>query len=233
MRRWFPALATLLVLTAASPASGSATPFTVCIGFEDTEAGDLDYNDFGMAMTLDETVDAAGALARVEMAFEALVNLGGDVHDIHVARRFSPDTRYRVTVRRSRPGRGTETPETTVPFDGAGDLDVRLFDTEHVARGDTVTVVVDVVRSAEAPVDGPRVFEDVYDPWMFDRTTGIARHVGDVQAFGATDAAVPFVLVLPCRRWEPVGEYATITDAYPDFASFFLTGDARFARWFE
>lgn len=231
MRSALYALLALLALLSSQAVTAETEIPEVYVGFEDRSECDYDYNDFGMTMSASETYDPAGTLTRVTLAFEAVCHLAGDAHDIHIARGFAEGSLYVASLRRSRAAGGNETAEGL--WRGAGDLDVVLFDTEHTLPRDRVTLVIDLTVSAEPRGGEPLTVLGRYDPWLDNRVTGEQLHVDDTQPYRDTGSEVPYVLILPSAGWQPPGEWACVTDLYPDFESYYVTRDPRFARWFE
>lgn len=214
---------------------------TAYIGYEDRQAGDFDYNDFGMNMYVQETY-VNGYLSEITLEFEALVRLAGDRHDIHILRELSDDTEYDYTVTRSDSAQGTETAEGT--YSGSGDLDVVLFDTNYFSSGDTVTINVEITSSDDMynPGATPPRFDleplfAFYDPWMNDKSIGNAeRHIDDVQA-ATTELPtqgydVPYIIVVPVTDWPAPGEQVTVTDIYGDFDNYYRTQDSTYEDWY-
>jgi len=210
------------------------------VGFEDRAGRDFDYNDFGMRMEVEEERDGPDRLRRVMLRFEAACHLAGDVHDVHLRRIFPDRARFAFTLERSRPAQGTESPETPGADEGAGELDVVLFDTGHALPGDRVTLEVFLDDCVEVPVaeplagpESPDSLWSRYDPWLFNRVLGQERHVGESQPFRDEGFEVPYVLVVPARDWFTPDENVPVTTTYPLFREFHATRDPALARWFE
>jgi hypothetical protein len=238
-----PLLALVLgLLAVAGPGAAwdGREVFECFAGFEDRAGRDYDYNDFGMAVRVEESRDPAGRLRRVEMHFEARCRLAGDAHDIHAARSFAASTRYRWTLARSRPALGAEAPATTGPVAGSGPVEVLIFDSARTRPGERVSVVVEVVEDGE-PAPAPRGPADLaadplppeYDLWLFNRVQATERRRGERQPYFDRDFEVPFVLHVPDPDWEPPPEGVPVGRLHPDFERFHETGDPGLARWFE
>jgi len=201
---------------------------TAYIGYEDTQGGDFDYNDFGMTMFIAEGY-VGDCLTEINMQFSSVTKLAGDVHDIHILRGLSDSTFYNYTIQRSAAPQGTETPEATNES-GQGDFDIVLFDTSF-APGDTVTIHIEITDGC-APYSGTPW--DYYDPYMNDRTAGGVRHIGDSQpavsplpTYNVT-YYVPFILVIPVTGWQAPAD--CITNSYPLFDDYYATGSP--ADWY-
>ena len=196
---------------------------TAYIGYEDTEHGDFDYNDFGMTTWIEETyVD--GCLAEINMVFHSVVHNAGDSHDIHILRTLDGSTTYyNYTITRTTAAQGTET--SVSPASDEGDIDIVLFDTLYFTPGDQVTMHVEIIDGCEAYSSTPW---DYYDPYMHDRTAGTVHDIADSQSAVAPlplwpdGYDVPYILVIPVTGWQAPS--SCITDLYPYF-------DDYYAEW--
>jgi VCBS repeat-containing protein len=204
---------------------------TAYIGYEDTQGGDFDYNDFGMNMCIQETY-ADGCLTEINMWFESARKDSGGSHDIHIRRTLSGSTFYSYTIERSTPDQGTETPELT-NASGQGNFNIILFDTSHFTSGATVTIHIEIVDGCEPYSETPW---DYYDPYMNYRNHA-ERHIGETQpavsplpTYNAT-YYVPFILVIPVTGWQAPAERQCITSLYPYFDDYYATGSRE--NWYE
>jgi hypothetical protein len=206
------------------------------IGYEDKVAGDFDYNDFGMRMQVEERYGAGDVLTGLTMNFVSQFHLAQYLQDIHILRDFDPAATYTYTITRSTPAQGTEQPAGA--YVGSGDLDVILYDSLYFAADVTVSIEVTMTSTVDLFDPGlvpPRPDLDPifarYDPYMGVRDNGQFRHIADTQPFFGAPPDVPYILVVPIDGWTPGGEGVTITDVYPFFDDFYLTGTP--ANWYE
>ena len=214
---------------------------TAYVGYEDSESGDFDYNDFGMSMSIEE-VYLGDCLHTISMTFESVVYLANDSHDIHILRTLSSSTAYNYTITRTTVAQGTETPEV-MNASGQGNFDIVLFDSDYYTLGDTVTINIEITSGCESydPTPEPPRWDlapifTYYDPYMNNRTTDTEYHIGDWQP--ATSPLpwprgydVPYVLVVPVTGWEAPEEGERITNPYPDFDDYYKTGFPE--NWYE
>jgi hypothetical protein len=215
---------------------------TAYIGYEDREAGDFDYNDFGMNMHVLETYQG-GCLKIIDMDFESVEHKAGDKHDIHIKRTLDGSVSYTYSITRSTTAQGTETAGSG---SGSGDFDIVLFDSQYFTAGDTVEIVVTVTGGCELypSVTSPRW--DVaannnlfayYDPWMNDRSIGnVERHINDWQAattrLPTQGYDVPYIIVVPVTDWPAPNEAQTITGPHPNFDDYYRTHDSMYENWY-
>jgi len=219
-------------------AGGNGTAY---VGYEDSESGDFDYNDFGMSMSIEE-VYLGDCLHTISMTFESVVYLANDIHDIHILRTLSSSTAYNYTITRTTVAQGTETPEV-MNASGQGNFDIVLFDSDYYTLGDTITINIEITSGCESydPTPEPPRWDlapifTYYDPYMNNRTTDTEYHIGDWQP--ATSPLpwprgydVPYVLVVPVTGWEAPEEGERITNPYPDFDDYYKTGSPE--NWYE
>ena len=203
------------------------------VGYEDREAGDFDYNDFGIMNMYLQDVYVEDCLSEIDMEFTAKIHEAGDNHDIHIKRKFSPDTDYDYTITRTTAAQGTETPAGS--GSGSGDFDIILFDSAYFAVGDKVTVNIKITDGCEAydPSPSPPRWDldpifAYYDPWMKDRSINAERHIDDwqpaVSPLPTTGYNVPYILIVPVTDWNPPSEGQVITNKYPNFDDYYSTG---------
>ena len=214
---------------------------TVYVGYEDSEGGDFDYNDFGMSMSIEE-VYLGDCLHTISMTFESVIHLAGDSHDIHILRTLSGSTAYNYTIARTTSAQGTEAPEV-MNASGQGSFDIVLFDSDYYTLGDTVTINIEITNGCESydPTPEPPRWDlapifAYYDPYMNNRTTDTEHHIGDWQPADSPlpwprGYDVPYILIVPVTGWEPPPESTRITDVYPDFDDYYDTGLPE--NWYE
>ena len=214
---------------------------TVYVGYEDSEGGDFDYNDFGMSMSIEE-VYLGDCLHTISMTFESVIHLAGDSHDIHILRTLSGSTAYNYTIASTTSAQGTEAPEV-MNASGQGSFDIVLFDSDYYTLGDTVTINIEITNGCESydPTPEPPRWDlapifAYYDPYMNNRTTDTEHHIGDWQPADSPlpwprGYDVPYILIVPVTGWEPPPESTRITDVYPDFDDYYDTGLPE--NWYE
>lgn len=220
---------------------------TSYIGYEDRlRGGDFDYNDFGMDMTIQETY-SGDILQSIEMEFVARVNRAQNLHDIHILRHLKGD--YTYSLARNHTAFGNEEPEG-IDSAASGDFDVIVFDTaawpnnQSQLMGQTVhiMVVMDPGNVANTKSDiGPAPRFDVssgfsvYDPWMYNRSTGASISVSSttsaVSPLPSVGYWVPLVLVIPQQDWPHPGEAVTISGPYPLFDDYYSSQSSTYANW--
>jgi len=195
---------------------------TAYIGYEDTQGGDFDYNDFGMNMYIQETY-VGGCLAEINMWFESARKDSGGTHLIHILRTLSAS--YNYTITRS-PAQGTEETPAVTNGAGQGDFDTVLFDTSDFTSGATVTIHIEIVDGCEPYSGTPWAY---YDPYMYYWNHG-EHHIGDRQSAVAPLPSwpdgyfVPYILVIPVSGWGAPAEGQCITDLWPYFDDYYAEG---------
>lgn len=214
------------------------------VGYEDRWGGDFDYNDFGMNMELKETYED-NKLTTLMMRFKSLYKKAGDLHNIHMFRKFPAGTGYDYSVARSSPAQGTEM--AVGNYAGANDFDVILYDTKYFQPNVIVTITI-TITSGEVLYDPDQVaprwdldpFLMHYDPWMQDKSfTGpypFPWNIIDWQPAGAylptQGYDVPFILIVPYLNWPAPGEAVPTTTPYPDFDDWYNTRNPTYSEWY-
>lgn len=219
---------------------------TAYIGFEDLpDGGDMDYEDVGMNMYLQETYEG-GVLRKAVLEYKLLYHGAGYNHLVHINRPLNGS--YTYTIDRDIVVPNAETAEAT-SVSSSGAFDVVLFDTSDATpRTIKIEINFDATNTAntlldynvaDARFDLDKVFK-LYDPWLKITNSGGAtvpdvhiRNMMNVPAFAGHYEAfkAPCIIVVPVTNWYTSHKF--ITSSYPDFDDYYRTMDQQYANWYN
>jgi len=215
---------------------------TAYIGYEDLPDGDLDYDDVGMNMSLEETYEG-GVLRKVVLEYKLLVRGAGYNHLVHINRPLKGS--YTYTIDRDIIRKSTEVAETT-SASGIGEFDVILFDSSDATpRTIKIEINFDAENTAntlsdyevaDARFDLDEVFK-LYDPWIKIKMPDVAPdvhirgmiHVPAKKLIQAYDA--PCIIVVPVTDWFKTNKIIPMT--YPNFDDYYRTKDPQYSGWYN